>query len=68
MDLLLVFASVRRQTTLRPKGRTSKARFAVRFSIAPNAAPIAVVPGAARQENDHARVLFGHMARGGAGQ
>src|SRR5215469_681122 len=45
MDLLSVLAKVRRQTTLTPSGLTSNARFAARFSIAPNAAPIAVAPG-----------------------
>src|SRR5207249_10925274 len=45
MDRLSVLANVRRQTTLTPKGLISKARFCVRFSIAPNAAPIAVAPG-----------------------
>src|SRR6516165_12204967 len=45
MDLLSVLAKVRRQTTLTPNGLTSNARFAARFSIAPNAAPIAVAPG-----------------------
>src|SRR5262249_15968975 len=42
MDLLSTLATVRRQTTLTPNGLTSKARFAARFSIGPNAAPIAV--------------------------
>src|SRR5262249_24449967 len=38
-------AAVRTHTTLTPQGLTAWARFRVRFSIAPNAAPIAVAPG-----------------------
>src|SRR5215831_14595168 len=45
MDLLSMLAVVRRQTTLTSSGLTSNARFPARFSIAANAAPIAVAPG-----------------------
>src|SRR5262249_23841963 len=73
MDLLSTLATVRMQTTLTSNGLTSKARFAARFSIPPNAAPICncsrhVRAGrAASDQDDHAGVLLDHMARRGAG-
>src|SRR5215472_2754992 len=45
MGRLSMLATVRRHTTRTPNGLTSKAKLPVRFSIAPNAAPIAVAPG-----------------------
>src|SRR5215831_473679 len=44
MVRLSVLAVVRRQTVLTPAGLISKARFSIRDSMAPNAAPIAVPP------------------------